>query len=226
MQSKKWNNGKPVWNKGRVRPAELCKCSECGAEMFLPTGSSGSARNIRYRFHKNGVAYCSGTCRENGKASKMSKALKGHPGYKPSAEGLARRILANTGNSWNLGKKHSEIHRQRLCAAWKNSPESQAHLARLQQTYKGPNSPHWKGGVTSEHRLARQSLEGRQWSKAVKERDNYTCQMCGQRGGELHSDHIKSFHAFPDLRWVLSNGRTLCKTCHRATPTYGRRKAA
>lgn len=61
------------------------------------------------------------------------------------------------------------------------------------------------------------------WRKAVFMRDNYTCQMCGERGGELQADHVKPFAYFPKLRFSLSNGRTLCKTCHRKTPTYGSR---
>lgn len=64
------------------------------------------------------------------------------------------------------------------------------------------------------------------WRKAVFERDNYTCQMCSQRGGELQADHIKPFAFFPELRTELSNGRTLCKDCHRKTPTWGNRAIA
>ena len=61
------------------------------------------------------------------------------------------------------------------------------------------------------------------WRKAVFERDNYTCQECGVRGVEIQADNIKPFKYFPELRWVLSNGRTLCVPCHRKTDTYGRR---
>ena len=53
------------------------------------------------------------------------------------------------------------------------------------------------------------------------ERDNYTCQICGTRGGDLEADHIKPFAYYPDIRFELSNGRTLCKPCHRKTDTYG-----
>jgi HNH endonuclease len=59
------------------------------------------------------------------------------------------------------------------------------------------------------------------WRRAVFERDNYTCVFCGIRGVELQADHIKPYSLYPDLRVELSNGRTLCKPCHKSTPTYG-----
>ena len=52
------------------------------------------------------------------------------------------------------------------------------------------------------------------WAKAVKVRDNFKCQECGA-GGKLHSHHIKRWSEFPELRYDLSNGITLCKPCHQ-----------
>ena len=41
------------------------------------------------------------------------------------------------------------------------------------------------------------------------------------KGTHLSQYHIKPFADYPDLRFELSNGRTLCVPCHTKTPTYG-----
>lgn len=84
----------------------------------------------------------------------------------------------------------------------------------------GKANINWKGGVTPINQKIRSSLEYEEWRKSILERDNYTCQFCGEIGGHLQVDHIKPFALFPELRLELSNGRTLCLDCHRKTPTY------
>lgn len=71
--------------------------------------------------------------------------------------------------------------------------------------------------------LLRRSKKFSDWRKAVFERDNYTCQICNKRGGRLHPHHIKQFALYPELRFVLSNGQTLCECCHKTTDTWGKR---
>ena len=66
-------------------------------------------------------------------------------------------------------------------------------------------------------RLARYSPEARDWRVAVFKRDDYTCQICHTRGTYLEADHIQPFAYFPELRFELSNGRTLCRPCHDKT---------
>jgi hypothetical protein len=62
------------------------------------------------------------------------------------------------------------------------------------------------------------------WRKAVLHRDKERCIIC-LRGRDkvkvLHVDHIKAWSMFPHLRFVVSNGRTLCTYHHKRTLNYG-----
>lgn len=76
------------------------------------------------------------------------------------------------------------------------------------------------------NRRLRYSKKANEWRKAVFERDDYTCQFCGARNGMgkrivLEADHIKPWAYFHELRFEISNGRTLCKPCHKTTETFG-----
>lgn len=56
------------------------------------------------------------------------------------------------------------------------------------------------------------SDEAVNWRMAVFERDNYKC-VCGNRG-DIQAHHIKGWTEFPELRYKLDNGVTLCRKCH------------
>jgi 5-methylcytosine-specific restriction endonuclease McrA len=53
-----------------------------------------------------------------------------------------------------------------------------------------------------------------EWSKRVKERDHYTCQICKKSGVPLHSHHLNSWNLFEAQRYDINNGITLCTICH------------
>jgi 5-methylcytosine-specific restriction endonuclease McrA len=81
------------------------------------------------------------------------------------------------------------------------------------------------GWVTPKNLLIRKSAEYKAWRKAVFERDGYTCVQCGDKSRRghsviLHADRIRPFAYYPELRFNLSNGRTLCVECHKKTETY------
>lgn len=72
----------------------------------------------------------------------------------------------------------------------------------------------WKGGVTDISHRIRESSEYKQWRKSVFTKDKYTCQHCGKTGGNLNAHHIKPFSLYPDMRFDVNNGITLCRECH------------
>lgn len=92
----------------------------------------------------------------------------------------------------------------------------------------GKLHPFWNPNRTDSRE--RDTIDYTNWRLAVLKRDNFTCQICGARGKKgfrpiLHADHIKPFSIYPELRTMLSNGRTICIDCHKKTDTWGRKKA-
>ena len=89
-------------------------------------------------------------------------------------------------------------------------------------TFKKGQTPWNKGmGVASFWERIKKSKDWKDTRKKVFERDNYTCQECGTRGGILHPHHLMPKAIFPELTFALSNIITLCRDCHKRTDTYG-----
>jgi 5-methylcytosine-specific restriction endonuclease McrA len=120
-----------------------------------------------------------------------------------------RMSVAQKGKRYALGTVRSLEFRQKLSDYWKNN---------LQKHNK------YKDGKYAERsgfRLSEMSkLPYRLWRESVFKRDDWTCMWCGQRGGDICADHIKPWSTHPDLRYDVSNGRTLCAKCHSKTDTF------
>jgi hypothetical protein len=72
----------------------------------------------------------------------------------------------------------------------------------------------FKGFSTTEQHMARNNTYYKEWQRKVFKRDNYTCQCCGKRGGNLNAHHLYNFSEYEDLRYEITNGITLCESCH------------
>lgn len=81
--------------------------------------------------------------------------------------------------------------------------------------YSGARNYRWRGGITAKNLKIRYSKPGIQWANQVLRRDNFTCAICKQCGGKLHSHHIMQFAYFPEERFNVRNGVTLCEKCHK-----------
>lgn len=110
----------------------------------------------------------------------------------------------------------------------------------------GDKHPNWKGGRSGLYRRIREYFTTNQ-VKIVLKRDNYTCQMCGNKSGKKHVHHIIHFktifdsilneHKDLDVRndeeqlydimthddrfLDLDNLVTYCKKCHFKVHGYG-----
>jgi hypothetical protein len=150
---------------------------------------------------------------------KISDAGKGRVVSEETKEKMRSRML---GNQYTLGHKFSNEHRQKLSAKKKGYSPTIEHRRNLSIANKGENAWNWKGGVSPINKQIHHSIDYKLWREAVYERDNWTCQKCGTTGGKLHPHHIKSFAEYPEMRFVVSNGITLCVNCHAEEhPTIG-----
>lgn len=60
----------------------------------------------------------------------------------------------------------------------------------------------------------------RRWSEKVRKRDQYTCKKCGIHNPEgVTAHHIFGKKQYPELRYEVENGITLCRRCHRTYHT-------
>lgn len=149
-------------------------------------------------------------------------------GSKATDETKLKMRLSHLGqNTWSKGSKKSKETKEKMSIAKKgkkpNSHGKKQSIETIEKRvshFKGKNHWNWKNGVSTENQKIRHSREMRLWREAVFERDNFVCIWCGQIGGKLEADHIKPFSLFPELRFAIDNGRTLCRECHKTTDTY------
>ena len=117
--------------------------------------------------------------------------------------------------SFWLGKKMSVSLKQKMSESHKNNPKVIKHLKDLGKKQSGKNHWNWKGGITDEMKQLRQTIEYQVWRSKVYARDNWTCQKCGKKLKNLVAHHKKSFKEYPKIRFNVSNGQTLCRSCHK-----------
>lgn len=157
--------------------------------------------------------YCDQSCAHKNKHPK-TEFKKGHIPWVKGIHGIHLNPLGefkNGHNPWNKNKPFLQV--------------------------RGENHWNWKGGINPLVLKIRKSLEYKKWVKSIFERDDYICQICKKRGGNLEADHIVPFSVIIaelikifgndfnqivqcDLLWKLDNGRTLCEKCHKETDTY------
>lgn len=110
----------------------------------------------------------------------------------------------SAGNKYRQGTKQSIETRQKMSAA---------HL-------KGELSPYWIKDRTKLKRFNNDAKDRRSyaysdWRKNVFKRDNFKCRISDESCGvKIQAHHILSYSEYPELRYSLNNGITLCHAHH------------
>lgn len=196
-------------------------------------------KEFKYYTSQNAGKYCSIQCSKVSRIrwENISRAIKninqpqrfkiGHKtnlGRKHEYETRLRNSISKSGDRnpmfgvsginsprWKGGKPKCDCGK--VLSAYKSKCCARCNLEN--KNWIGKNHPNWRGGITPVNTKIRNSLKYKRWRARVFRRDRYTCQICFSVGGALEADHIKQFAYFPKLRFKLSNGRTLCKDCHK-----------
>lgn len=141
--------------------------------------------------------YCSKNC-----------ADKSNIGKKQSKETIRKRFI------WNKEYKHSDLTKEKIRTSALGNNGGRGNSGKIKIKMRGENHWNWKGGVGRHKRnYASKQVEYKNWRKDVFRKDNWTCVNCGNKK-DIVAHHIKSWFKFPELRYVVDNGLTVCKSCH------------
>lgn len=164
-----------------------------------------------------------GKIRSSETKKKISESKKGTPAWNKGKKGcftestLAKMRLARVGKvlteeqklnhsigakkagvgKWMIGRKLSEEHKKNIGGRkpW-NWIEVRSELAKGDNEYR--NSPAHK-----------------EWSRSIKNRDGWKCKISNDDcSGKVVAHHILTWKDYPELRYEVNNGITLCHAHH------------
>ena len=122
---------------------------------------------------------------------------------------------------WNKGMstprkkpaRYKKIVRDIICSCGNNKYYSAKNCMTCAGKLRaGEKNSNWKGGAKDSQ------AERVKFHETIRvdvlKRDNYTCQLCNEKGGKLQVDHIKSWAEYVEGRFCIDNCRTVCMGCH------------
>lgn len=166
---------------------------------------------------------------------KMSEAKKGKIGYwrdKKHSEETKRKM-----SEVKKGKKFSEEHKRKLSEAQKGRSLSEETKRKMSEAKRGrslseetkkkisesnkgkrmgESHPRWVNG-NYKKQDERNDSAYQDWVRKCLIRDNYQCKICGEKYTKEHKlvvHHILPWRDFPEERYNINNGITLCQAHH------------
>ena len=112
------------------------------------------------------------------------------------------------------GMKRSLETRRKISIIASARKLSDEQKEKIGDSMRGEKHWHWQGGITGAIYSLRKTKEYRHWRDAVLKRDGHKCKKCGATERRLDAHHIFSFTEYPERRFDMGNGITLCVKCH------------
>ncbi len=122
---------------------------------------------------------------------------------------------------------HTEETKQKISIARKGVTLSEETKRKISESHKGEKAYQWISDRTKLKRTEDKRTHAyREWMRGVKNRDGWKCRIADNNCcGKLEAHHILNWKDFPELRYEVSNGITLCKHHHPRKRTEEKRLA-
>jgi len=187
--------------KGRGHRSKYCdECSKLPSDLL--SGKTFDFRNPQICkncgvefYAKRKYKYCNKECLIKHQA-KVAKQKRNEPDFKYNRK-IYTKVCVECGNEYK-----TTFNKQQYCSTLCSNRK----LNRVRRKVK---KIEYRG---KEHL---NDWQYKQWRKEVYKKDNYICDCCGySKGKTLNAHHLEGWISNIDLRYEVSNGITLCETCH------------
>ena len=209
---------KRVENKG-IQPCWLCKC-ECGNEKVIrgsnlksgTTMSCGCLQSEKMKEQMKELWQDEDFKKMQSKKMKEQlKELWQDEDYKKMQSGKMKQLNEEQWKDEDFRKVQSEKSSKKMKEQWQDEDFRKMKSKKMKEQWKDEDfrkvqsekakerwqdeemkwKMHYKGGITpiSQHLRHLNS----QWFEDCKQKANYTCQLTGKHGGNLHTHHLKAF---------------------------------
>ena len=118
------------------------------------------------------------------------------------------------------GKKFTVEHKEKIREKLTGLERSDEQKENYRNCKLGNKNPNYNPNLTNKDRIDRRCVKGySEWREEVFKKDNFICRQCGTNK-RLQAHHIYMWAKYPELRFNIENGITLCKDCHKQVRGY------
>jgi len=191
-------------------------CQTCGGPYYVQA----------YRIAKGLGRFCSGGCRNKARPvtaetrAKMSAAQTGRK-HSEESKALMHRVQSKLDHSAKVVRfRLMNEARRGLSRSAESSRKTSVGLRAFLRRKAVDGKFKYE---VDDYRTRDNLPEYRAWRKAVFHRDNFTCQRCLVRGGQLEAHHKVAWRDDESKRYDVENGITYCIDCHVAVDEFRQR---